>query len=203
MTTRPPMTRASALGLGYGSVWLVTAGLAFGLLDVRTLNTTVGGTVLSLGGVVLVGGTLLVLCVRFLRRGSALPTTGAGMLSIRGRRLFGGLILLEIVGWTVLDVTLGRHHQEVWIVPLDLLLIGAHFIPLAVVFRVPAYLVMGVLWLVSIASSMVIWPSTMVIGRASAWATLPSVCCIAITWLTVVVVLRGATTRIRAADLRR
>jgi len=199
MITHPPMTRAYALGLGYGSVWLVAVCLAFGIVDMVRLTTTVSGTMLALGGVVLVGGALLALCVRFLRRGYALPQTGTGTLSIRGHRLFGGLIVLEIIGWTVLDVTLGQRQQQVWIVPLDLLLIGAHFIPLAFVFRVPGYLVMGVLWLVSIAGSMVLWPSTTVIGQASAWSTLPSVCCIAITWLTVVVVLTREMPRIRGA----
>jgi len=109
--------------------------------------------------------------------------------------------VLEIVGWAVLDVTLGQRHQAVWIVPLDLLIIGAHFIPLAFDFRVPAYLVMGVLWLVFIAGNMVLWPSTTVIGHASPWSTLPSVCCIAITWLTVLVVLTREMTRIREAEL--
>jgi len=143
------------------------------------------------------------ICVRFLHRGYALPKTGVGTLSIRGRRLFGGPIVLEVVGWTMLDVTLGQRHQQVWIVPVDLVLIGVHFIPLAFVFRVPGYLVMGVLWLVSIAGSMILWPSTTVIGHASAWDTLPSVCCIVITWLTVVVVLTREMTRIRGAGLPR
>jgi len=200
MITSPSMTRAYALGLGYGSVWLVAVCLAFGIFDIVTLTTTVRGTLLSLAGFILVGVALLAMCVRFLHHGYALPKAETVKLSKRDRRIFGGLILLEIIGWTILDITLVRQHQEVWIVPADLLLIGAHFIPLAFVFRVQAYLVMGILWLASIVGSTALWPSTMVIGHASAWYTMPSVCCIGITWLTVLLLLRGEVSRMRAVQ---
>ncbi len=55
MITHPPMTRAYALGLGYGSVWLVAVYLAFGIFDMVTLTTTVGWSVLTLGSAILVG----------------------------------------------------------------------------------------------------------------------------------------------------
>jgi len=69
MITHPPLTRASARGLGYGSVRLVAVCLAFGLVDMVTLTTTLSGTVLALGGVILVGGALLVHAAQCLLHG--------------------------------------------------------------------------------------------------------------------------------------
>jgi hypothetical protein len=80
---------------------------------------------------------------------------------------------------------LAQTNPVIWIVLADLALVCAHFIPLAYVFRVPAYLLMGILWLVAIIVSMFLIPSSTIIGHVSAWFTFPSACCIAITWLTV------------------
>jgi hypothetical protein len=179
------MTRAYAIGLGYGCVWLVAVCLAFGMLDMYGINTTLQGTVFSMAGLLIVGGALLYLCIRFLRMGYALPCSDAGRISVKRSWLFRGLIALEVVGWITLDSVLGIQNLYVWIVPVNLLIVGAHFIPLAFVFNVPAYLVMGILWIVAIVGSMLLLPSTTIIGRIGAWTTIPSICCIIITWLIV------------------
>ncbi|MEO6890564.1 MAG: hypothetical protein ABI456_14295 [Ktedonobacteraceae bacterium] len=192
------ITRAFALGLGYGTLWLVSACIAFGILDMVEINTTLAGSVLSILVTLLIGGILLFLCLRFLRLGYALPKTEDGKISPIGRRIFGLLILLEIIGWTVLNIGLGSHKLQVWIVPIDLLIIAIHFIPLAFVFKVPAYLVMGICWVTAIIGSMLVLPSTMVIGHSSAWTTIPSICCILLTWLTALYLIMTESRKVRA-----
>lgn len=197
--TQATMTRAYALGLGYGNIWLVVICLAFGIPDMFSINTTLQATVFSILGLALVGGTLLYLCIRFLRLGYTLPKSASGRISVTRAWIFRGLILLEIISFGVLDTVLGIQNLSIWIVPVNLFIVGAHFIPLAFVFNVPSYLVMGILWLVAIASSMVIVPSTTIIGYASAWYTLPSICCIVITWLTVLFLMTRESSRLRLA----
>ncbi len=195
--THTTMTRAYALGLGYGSIWLVSACLASGVLDIFGIVTTLQETIFSLLGLFLVGGALLYLCIRFLRLGYTLPRSTAGKISAVGARIFGGLILLEVIGWGVLDTTLSSRGLAIWIVPVDLLIIGAHFIPLAFVFKVPAYLAMGLLWLLAIIGVIVAVPSTAIIGHESAWYTLPSICCVVITWFTVLFLMTSNMGRVR------
>jgi hypothetical protein len=190
-------TRAYALGLGYGSIWLVLVCLVFGILDMFSINTTLQGTVFSVLGLLLLGGVLLYLCICFLRLGYTLPRSASGRISVTRAWIFRGLILLEIIGCGVLDTVLGIQNLSIWIVPVNLFIVGAHFIPLAFVFKVPAYLVMGILWLVAIVSSMLILPSTTIIGHASAWYTIPSICCIVITWLTVLFLMTRESRRLR------
>ena len=154
--THAAMTRAYALGLGYGNIWLVGICLAFGIGDMFTINTTLQGTVFSILGLLLIGGVLLYLCIRFLRVGYTLPRSAAGKISRNSTWIFRGLILLEILGWVVLDTVLAIHNLYEWMVPVNLLIVGLHFIPLAFVFKVPAYLIMGLLWLLAIVGSMLV-----------------------------------------------
>jgi hypothetical protein len=82
-------------------------------------------------------------------------------------------------------------------VPVDLLIVGAHFIPLAFVFKVPAYLAMGLLWLLAIIGVIIAVPSTVIIGHESAWYTLPSICCVVITWFTVLFLMTSNMGKVR------
>ena len=45
--TQTTMIRTYALGLGYGSIWLVSACLAIGILDIFGIMTTLQGTIFS------------------------------------------------------------------------------------------------------------------------------------------------------------
>jgi hypothetical protein len=180
----PPITRSYAIGLGFGNVWLISVCLVFAILDMVTINTNSVTLLLSILGCLVIGGGLLFLCIRLLRQGFSLPKTDAQSLSRTRRRIFFSLILLEFIGWGILDSLLGLHGLYIWIVPANLFIVGAHFIPLAFVFHVPAYLVMGILWLVAIVACVLLVPSTLIIGHSQAWFTLPSLCCVVITWLT-------------------
>src|SRR5258707_14821994 len=113
--THTTMTRAYALGLGYGSIWLVSACLASGVLDIFRIVTTLQETIFCLLGLFLVGGALLYLCIRFLRLGYTLPRSTAGKLSAGGPRIFGGLLLPGRLGWGVLDISLASGGLAGWI----------------------------------------------------------------------------------------
>ena len=180
------LSRAYALGLSYGNFWLVAAGLGFAILDAFNINTTFQGTLLSVIGILLLGGCLLFFWIRCLRLSYSIPrsSTGSGRISATRRGIFMGLIALEFIGWGAVNAVIGSHALFDWIVPIDLLVIGAHFIPLAIVFNVPAYLVMGILWIVAVVSVMLLFPSTTILGHVSVWTTIPSLCCVVITWLT-------------------
>jgi hypothetical protein len=196
------ITRGYALGLGYGCVWLIAVSMAFGMLDAYEIMTTARETLLSILGVLVIGGALLLLSVRFLRLAYQLPQTGTGRISRTQARLFGALILLELIGWGVLDSLLVAYNHPYWIVPANLWIIALHFPPLAFVFRMPVYAVMGLLWIGAILACLILIPSTTVLGRVSAWTTVPSLCWIIITWMIVPYLLTTAVGSLRLA-LRR
>jgi hypothetical protein len=193
----PPITRTYAIGLGFGNFWLISVCLVFAILDMVNINTNSVALLLSILGCLLIGGGLLFLCIKFLRQGFSLPKTQQEKFSRKRRIIFFAFILLEVVGWGTLDTILGQNNLVIWIVPVNLFIIGAHFIPLAFVFHVPAYLVMGILWLVAITACILLLPSTLIIGNSHAWFTLPSISCAAITWLTSLYLLTTSSRSLR------
>src|SRR3979411_1016361 len=103
------ITRSYVLGLGSGNIWLISVCLVFSILDMINITTNPVTMFLSILGVLLISGGLLFLCIKILRQGYTLPKTNKGGISRTGRRIFFSLILLEIIGWSILNAVLGLH----------------------------------------------------------------------------------------------
>jgi hypothetical protein len=92
-------------------------------------------------------------------------------------RRFGWVVTAEVAAFFVVArVCLAKHHWA-WIVPLDLMVVGLHFLPLASLFRVPRYYAVGALFCVIPALTMVLIPATAHVGHALSWVVLPSLGC--------------------------
>ena len=66
-------------------------------------------------------------------------------------------------------------HRWALIAPLDLMIVGLHFLPLARLFHVPRYSILGVLFCgISIVTMLVI-PDGARIGQTFSWFVIPSV----------------------------
>ena len=68
----------------------------------------------------------------------------------------------------------------------NLLIVGVHFFPLARLFKVPRYTVLGAVFCIVPASILIGVPSSAQIGDADAWFVLPTAICgaaaIAVAW---------------------
>jgi hypothetical protein len=180
--------RSYAVGLAVGMIWLIVVSTFFAFWDVLSL-----GAWLPLAGVSLVGLVLLIACIVYLRAAQHLPRdTSPESVALRkklGRR-FGLVVLIEVVAIVIANSVCALTNQVDFIVPVDLLIVGIHFFPLAALFNVRSYYVMGMLWILIVIITMLTTSSTTIVGWGmSIWIVLPSIGCAVVTWLTVIYLL--------------
>ncbi len=166
------------LGLAGGSLWLISVGTFFAgwsLLAVRSsLATTLAVFLATAAAALIVFGVLLLRSVRRLPHGHA---TDGGEARRKMARQFGLIVAAEGVGCSLVAAACLRAHNWELIVPLCLVIVGLHFLPLARLFRVPRYNVTGVLFcLIPMATLLAIRPSAH-IGHSLSWIAIPAIGC--------------------------
>lgn len=193
------MHRSGIVGLAIGSLWLIAISEAFAILSLLLIGTPVATAVLL--GVAAVGLGLIAVSVGVIRAALGLPKSPASSTDEgrRIRRQFATAVGGEIVALAVVNTVCLATGRQVFIVPFDLLIVGVHFLPLARIFRVPRYYVLGAFFcLVPLVTVMAI-PSTARVGQALAWLVVPSLACALWASLTGAIGLREAWQAVRTA----
>ena len=167
------MGRRFAIGLTIGSVWLITAssgfsGLILGLAGGAYARFGLPAVLVS-GAAFIVAGTIV------LRRALRLPkevASGRGM-----QRRFLLIVLAEIVGWNVANAACVIFWTWKAIVVVDLIIVGLHFLPLARVFQVPRYRILGALFCAIPAATILLVAPAAQTGQVASWIALPTFGC--------------------------
>jgi hypothetical protein len=165
------------LGLSGGSLWLIIVGTAFavwGLLAVRSSLARLLLAAMAVGA-----ATLIVFGVVMVRRVLRLPR-GTDSLPSEGRRIrrqFAMIVAAELAAFLVVNLICVTTRHWMFIAPLDLIIVGLHFLPLARLFKVPRYNVMGILFCVIPILTMLFIPRSIYVGHALSWFVIPPVGC--------------------------
>ncbi len=142
------VTRAEVTGRAIGLLVFAVAAPAWTAWGAGAVLSA-RGTWLAVGAAALVGGRLVVGAVTLLRRGRGLPSgmeTGADRAgAARARRVYGWVNAAQLVAIVVGSRSLAVAGYPQFIAALVCFCLGVHFLPLARVFRLPAYARMG--WL--------------------------------------------------------
>jgi hypothetical protein len=194
--------RSFYLGLAIGQIWLTlssTGGVSFlGAYGGTPADRAIRFGLVALGAVVLLAGS-----VALLRAARQLPSDGSAEFTARRRRMgrtFGLIVLAEVVVIAAANVVLIATGNAIWIVPFAALVVGLHFIPLAFVFHVRPYVVLGVLWVLVVAAVVVTVPeSAGGPGGVRQWVALICIGCGLTTWLVVVFNLLWSFVHLRQA----
>jgi len=166
--------RARNLGLAGGCLWLIAIGTAFSawsLLAVRSPMATSLLAAISVLAVILIGFGIAMM------RGVLQLSFFPAARTSEGRRImrrFGMIFVVEAVAIAVISVVCTETHHWQFIVPLTLVIVGLHFLPLARLFGVPRYNVTGTLFC---AIPIVTMPASAHVGHALSWFTIPAVGC--------------------------
>jgi hypothetical protein len=162
------------LGLTIGALWLTAASAGFGSWGLVAIGTPTSyatlGVLLVVAAGMMVAGTTI---VKALGRSPG----GFGQNSKEGRvigRQFGWVLLTELVGIAAITAWCIHEHRFEWIAPLDILVVGLHFFPLARIFGVPRYNGMAVLFCVISLAALWVIPRGTHTGGAPSLAALPS-----------------------------
>jgi hypothetical protein len=130
-----------------------------------------------------------------LRSPGAMPPRGEKERTMLRR--FIPVVIAEVVGIMAVNaICVITQHFEL-IAPLDLLIVGIHFLPLAWIFRVPRYYWMGALFCLAPVLTLVLVPVHAQVGAADAWFVVPTFGCTAAAWSTAAFNLRQARQSIR------
>src|SRR5262249_54001317 len=98
---------------------------------------------------------------------------------------------------------LGAVGQDVLIVPVIVLIVGLHFLPLAPVFNVPLYYVTGALLVLAALVTLVVVPKARTVHGVALWVVIPATCSALILWATAATVLAMGRNILRGGLTRR
>ncbi len=171
--------RRRNLGAAGGSLWLVVVGIvyaAWSLLEVQSSAAT-----LLLVGISVFAVALILFGIAMTRGVARLPfLPGTATSQAQGRRLmrrFGLIFAAECLAIAIASVVCTSTHHWRLTVPLILVIVGLHFLPLAKLFLVPRYYITGALFCVIPIVTMLSVPAHARIGQSLSWITIPTVGC--------------------------
>ena len=172
------------------AIWLVAISAVFTTLSLTMIGTSVAR--LALASVVIASIAYLVMGVgvihAILRSPGATPPRAAEDRIMLRR--FIPVVVAEVIAIIVVNgICAVTQHLEL-ITPLDLLIVGIHFLPLAWVFRVPRYYWMGALFCLAPVLTIVLVPVHAQVGAADAWFVVSTFGCTAVAWATAAFNLR-------------
>jgi hypothetical protein len=131
------------VGLSFGTLWLIAVSTGFSIYSFSMTRTASVRAALVM--VLLIAGTLLALSIRQIAIALKLPNEPRSLARQQIRRRFALIFALEIVAIGLVNLTCFYRHHLSLMVPLDLIIVGIHFMPLAKLFGVPRYTTLG--WL--------------------------------------------------------
>ena len=178
------------LGMAGAAIWFVAISAGFTALSLTIIGTSFARLVLA--SVVIATIAYLVTGVGVIRAilrapGATPPRTAEGRIMLRR---FVPVVVAEVTAIMVVNgICAATQHLEL-LVPLDLLIVGLHFLPLAWIFGVPRYYWTGGLFCLATVLTLVLVPVHTLVGSAAAWFVIPTFGCSAVAWATAAFNLR-------------
>jgi hypothetical protein len=171
--------RAHNLGLSGGCLWLIAVGTVYSAWSLLTVRSALATSLLAAMCLIAVGLCAFgIATIRGVRQLPFVPPTSEGRrIGWKIARQFWMIFAAEGAAIAVVSIVCTDTHHWSFIVPLILIIVGLHFLPLARLFAVPRYNVMGALFCVIPVVTMLSVPASAHIGHSLSWITIPAVGC--------------------------
>jgi hypothetical protein len=169
--------RRRNLGLAGGCLWLIVVGIVYAAWSLLTVQSSLATSLLV--GISIFAVVLILFGIAMTRGVAQLPFLPAANTSA-GRRImrrFGMIFAAECMAIFVVSETCAETHHWRFIVPLAIIIVGLHFLPLAKLFAVPRYYVTGALFCAIPIVTMLSIPASAHVGHSLSWITIPAVGC--------------------------
>lgn len=171
------------IGLAGAALWLVAIGTAFTIVSLALIGTSAAR--FALAGVSIAVIIFLAIGIGVLR--AVLRSPNASALTAEGQvmaRRFKWVVIGEVAAIMIVNGIASAMQYFQLIAPLDILIVGIHFFPLASLFRVPRYYWMGGLFCAVTVLTLVLVPAHAQVGAADAWLVWPTFGCSLVAWVT-------------------
>jgi hypothetical protein len=171
------------IGLVGAALWLVAIGTVFTIVSLALIGTSAAR--FALAGVSIATIIFLAVGVGVLR--AVLRTPGVAARTTEGQimaRRFKWVVIGEVAAIMIVNGIASAMQYFQLIAPLDILIVGIHFFPLASLFRVPRYYWMGGFFCAVTVLTLVLVPAHAQVGAAGAWLVWPTFGCSLVAWVT-------------------
>ena len=187
-----------------GMIWLISATFFFALLDLYFAKLTVFSTFCIGTFIFIVTAIVFTWSIKTILLAKQLPDEKSGHGIQRGsymRRWFIVILILEIVVLNSATFVLLKLNHFQYIVPVDILIVAIHFIPLGRIFAMPIYYFLGIIVSSIAILTMLLVSETAHIGNLIMLAAIPSFCFIFLNWMTVIYILRDGTKHLKKTPI--
>jgi hypothetical protein len=181
------------IGRAGGMIWLTSITLIFAILDLFFAKLSILLTISSGIAVLVISGILLTWSITALLLAKKLPDDKSEEANKRRRYIrkwFLIILVIEIAGLNITPVILLKLNCFQYIVPVDILIVALHFLPLGRVFNMPVYYFLGIILSLIDMLTMVLVPVSLQIGNLPALIAIPSLSFIFLNWIVVVYIIR-------------
>ena len=188
------------IGRSGGMIWLTSISLIFALMDLYFADLTILPAIISGTGILLITGILLNWSCKALLLARKLPDvkTEEGIRRKHYiRKWFFIILALDIAGLNIAPVVLLKLDCFQYIVPVDILIVALHFLPLGRIFHMPAYYFLGILLSLIDLLTIFLVPVSLKTGNLPALIAIPSISFIFLNWVLVVFIIRDALNYLR------
>lgn len=169
--------RRRSIALAASALWLIAISAIFITGSLWAIGTSVARLAL-VGWLICVAGlaaaSVIVIRAALNLPGGADPRTEAERQV--GKR-FGWVVGAEVLALAVVNPVAAATGNFSLMPSLNLIVVGLHFLPLARIFRVPRYYLMGVLFCVLPLTTLLAMPKDFVVGHTLAWYVVPILGC--------------------------
>jgi hypothetical protein len=188
------LRRTAQIWRAGGMIWLIAITLFFAVYDLYFLSLSLVFTIGLGTAAVAVTFILFARSLRTLRLAKLLPEEKQ-INQVKRRKIRKGflvVLIIEIVAFNMAPFVLLYFNHIEYIVPVEILICALHFIPLARIFVMPVYYLLGSIVSVITILTMLLVPASLQIGNLAEIAAIPSLCFIVSNWLTIIYILNDA-----------
>jgi hypothetical protein len=169
--------RRRSIGLAGAAIWLIVISFICGVWSLLVIETPIARLALICTFVLV--GALFVVSIIVIRAALGLPVSNAPRTPEEQQmvRRFAWVFGAETLAFVIVNSIVIATGNIEMIVSLDLIIVGIHFFPLARIFHVPRYNLMGLLFCVIPLVTLLAIPKQLEVGYALAWYVVPSLGC--------------------------
>lgn len=165
------------MAIAGAALWLTVVGAAFAILSLAMIATPLSMGALAVVGAftaILVAWAISIIRANLRLPGSMAPRTPEEKAMLRPFLMVAGA---EVLAFAVVNsICAATQHLDL-IVPLDVLIVGVHFLPLARIFRVHRYYWLGFLLCGVVFAILLLTSDSTQVGQAGARFVLPALGC--------------------------
>lgn len=175
-----------------GMIWLISVTFFFALLDLYFAKLALFPTLFIGTFIFSVTAFVFTWSIKTLIHAKNIPDEKSGDEIRRGsfiRKSFLVTLIIEVLGLNIATLVLLKLNHFQFVVPVDILIVAVHFIPLGRIFAMPIYYFLGIIVSSIAISTMFLVSATSHLGNLITLAAIPSLCFIFLNWMTITYVL--------------